>query len=177
MLRLKGPERLPWAVVLAAVILLAIPAFTAAQQNSPQDDQQQRDDTRSQDVAILTDGPEADRGIPFLSSNVIPHYRARYEYFDAAIKVYYTEKEIVRFSKWEEVRCGTYVLYRVTPSNSTTEARVPVYFYQRGEYALFVQISSEYLCTFLPRFMSKFIYFRSVQDLPTDRPPFPAIVD
>ena len=133
--RLEGPERLPWAVVLAAVMLL-LPSISAAQQNTQdgrQDDQQQRADTRSQDVAILTDGPEADRGIPFLSSNVIPHYRARYEYFDAAIKVYYTEKEIVRFSKWEEVRCGNYVLYRVTPSNSTAEARVPVYFYQREE--------------------------------------------
>ncbi len=168
-----GPAR-PMVSILCSVLLSAFALFhplqlAAQNQNEPQ----------SQDVALLVDGPKAARGIPFVPPNVIQHYKGTYEYFDSKIIVYYTEKEIVRFSSWELLSCGSYRVYRINnkKTNAPADPMLPIYYYQSEDYSLFLQVSSDYMCTFLQRFMSKFIYFRSVQDLPTDRPPFPAVVD
>ncbi len=177
------------AVLLAAASLIG-PARLAAQQIEQPDDER-----GSQDVAVLADGPSAARGLPFLPPNVIAHYRGRYEYLGSAIDVFYTEQEIVRFSEWPAVDCEGYRLYRLAggagnaggaaisadgqgdAGGPETVVARPVFFYQNDEYALFVQMPQRYLCTFFPRFMSKFIYFRSVQNMPANRPPFPAVVD
>lgn len=165
----RGGPRLPRAAALALVLLLTALGFpgTAAQEGQ----------SRSQDVAILTDGPEKARGIAYLPSNVLAHFRARYEYLGSPIEVLYTEEEIVRFARWEGLRCEGYQLYRVADGSGSREAARPVFFYQAQEYSLFLQLPREYLCTFLQRFMRKFVYFRSVREMPSSRPPFPAIVD
>ncbi|MCF7948872.1 MAG: hypothetical protein K9M94_09840 [Spirochaetia bacterium] len=170
--RRGAPLQLPAAAAVAAALVLLLPALSFPGSVAAQEDQPQ-----SQDVAILTDGPEKARGIAYLPSNVLPHYRARYEYLDSRIEVLYTEEEIVRFAQWEGVRCEGYQLYRVAGGSGSREAARPVFFYQAQEYSLFLQLPREYLCTFLQRFMRKFIYFRSVRDMPSERPPFPAIVD
>ncbi len=148
----------------------------------------------SQDVALLNDGPELVRGLPFLPANVIPHYRGHYEYQKSDIEVFYTEREIVRFSDWQAANCGRYRLYRVSRVSRSTPASQsagaddqiegvrpivtrPVFLYQTDEYSLFIRVEQQYLCTFFSRFMSKFIYFRSVENIPSSRPPFPAVVD
>ena len=174
MLRLAGAV----LIFAAAQTVLLPPAFLAAQEQQDQ----QEEELSSQDVALLTDGPSAARGLPFLPPNVIAHYKGHYEYLGNQITLYYTETEIVRFSEWEAVDCTGYRLYRlsgVAGSAGGTESVVarPVFFYQTDEYSLFVQVKQQYLCTFFPRFMSKFIYFRSVQNMPSNRPPFPAVVD
>src|SRR6056297_837622 len=102
-----------WALVLPALVILlpalSFPGTAAAQEDQPQ----------SQDIAILADGPEKARGIAYLPSNVLPHYRARYEYLDSRIDVLYTEEEIVRFSQWEGVRCEGYQLYRLSDGSGS----------------------------------------------------------
>ncbi len=171
---------------------------------------QEDDEPGSQDVALLTDGPELARGLPFLPANVIQHYRGRYEYLHKEIDIFYTEKEMLRFSSWQPVDCEGYRLYRLAgapnaagsadtgraedsrqedsqqegsrptlgePDAAKPVVRRPVFFYQTDQYALFIRVEQQYLCTFFPRFMSKFIYFRSVQDFVANRPPFPAVVD
>ena len=167
---------------------------------------QQDEDPASQDVALLVNGPALARGMPFLPANVIPHYRGRYEYKNSIIDVFYTENEIVRFSGWQALDCGDYRLYQLRrprpdenerpaegndgqaasrpldgaseQSNAAGTLTIqPVFFYQTDEYSLFIRLEQRYLCTFFPRFMSKFIYFGSVQNMPTSRPPFPAVVD
>lgn len=141
---------------------------------------QQDDAPGSQDVALLTDGPELARGLPFFAANVIPHYRGGYEYRGNKIEVFYTENEIVRFSGWQAVDCGNYRLYRVSSAvliNAPPIVERPVFLYQTDEYSLFIRTEQQYLCTFFPRFMRKFVYFRSVQEIAAKRPPFPALVD
>ena len=168
--RRREPGPRVWLLPVLLLLLLpalGFPGVAAAQEDQPQ----------SQDIAILTDGPEKARGIAYLPSNVLPHYRARYEYLDSRIEVLYTEEEIVRFSQWEGVRCEGYQLYRITDGSGSREAARPVFFYQAQEYSLFLQLPREYLCTFLQRFLRKFVYFRSVREMPSNRPPFPAIVD
>jgi len=162
--------RLLKAAAVALVLLLSVLGF-------PGPAAAQTDQAQSQDVAILTDGPEKARGIAYLPSNVLPHFRARYEYLDSSIEVLYTEEEIVRFARWEGVRCEGYQLYQVNGGSGSREAARPVFFYQTEEYSLFLQLPREQLCSFLQRFMRKFVYFRSVREMPSERPPFPAIVD
>jgi len=166
----RGARLLPAAAAVALLLLLpalGFPGPAVAQEDQPQ----------SQDVAILTDGPEKARGIAYLPSNVLPHFRAGYEYLDSSIEVLYTEEEIVRFARWEGVSCEGYQLYRVDEGSGSREAARPVFFYQAEGYSLFLQVPREYLCSFLQRFMRKFVYFRSVREMPSTRPPFPAIVD
>jgi hypothetical protein len=52
-----------------------------------------------------------------------------------------------------------------------------VFFYEDQDYYLFFAFEDELNCTFVRRFLTRFEYFRSVQDLPSKRPPFPAVVD
>lgn len=183
--------RLSRAAVLLAVLIFAAapavllqPAFLEAQEQQDQ----QEEELSSQDVALLTAGPAAARGLPFLPPNVIAHFKGHYEYLGSQITLYYTESEIVRFSEWEAVDCTGYRLYRLSGGAGSAESAEsagaaesavarPVFFYQADEYALFIQVRPQYLCTFFPRFMSKFVYFRSVRDIPANRPPFPAVVD
>ncbi|MFW5712343.1 MAG: hypothetical protein ACOCZA_10385 [Spirochaetota bacterium] len=184
------PERQLSARAAAGLLVLVLagvlgigpgPARLAAQQGD--------DEAGSQDVALLSDGPELGRGLPFLPANVIPHYRGRYEYQKSEIDVFYTEKEIVRFSSWQPVDCEGYRLYRLDgagqsegqaagqPADVGPIVERPVFFYETDQYALFIRAEQRYLCTFFPRFMSEFVYFRSVQNFAANRPPFPAVVD
>ena len=63
-------------------------------------------------VPVLVSGPEAGKGLPFLSANAIEHYRGLYETASGRIFVYYTEKEIVALSSWEEASCEGRALRR-----------------------------------------------------------------
>jgi hypothetical protein len=65
------------------------------------------------------------------------------------------------------------------PTAATADKAAPraVFFYEDQDYYLFFAFEDELNCTFVRRFLTRFEYFRSVQDLPSKRPPFPAVVD
>ncbi len=140
--------------------------------------------SQSQDVALLVNGPKPGRGLPFLRSNVIEYFKGEYRYQEQRIFLYYTEREIVRFENWQPVDCGTTRFFRLNEElidryEGLVEGSVPreIYFFQNEEYALFFAFDGELNCTFARRFLSRFTYFRSVEDFPSSRPAFPAVVD
>ncbi|HDQ13460.1 MAG TPA: hypothetical protein ENN41_01415 [Sediminispirochaeta sp.] len=149
-----------WPAVLL-VLVLATPGLWA----QSDDEGRAPDDTT---VAILERGPVAERGLPFLPRNVISHYRGYYSLEGDAIKVYYTEQEIVRFSRWPAVDCGPLQLYQVEGE---------VYFGQFPDFYIFVEFEQSLRCDFVNQFISRLNYFRSVQDMNAGRPPFPAILE
>lgn len=160
-------------------------------------------DSQSQDIAILVRGPEHNGGLPFLQPNAIENYAGYYSFRGQEITVYYTTREIVRLDNWEPVACSTIQLYQLdtgsagadaagaetsganavetsgaeTAAPGSADSAPHVYFYQDERFSIFFSFSKELNCLFAERFLLRFDYFRSVQDLPSKRPPFPAIVE
>jgi len=132
---------------------------------------------QAQDVALLLRGPEEGKGLPFLRTNVIDHFRGVYSYLEKDILVYYTEHRIVRFETWTPVSCGNFRLYRLDRGQIEASAPGAVFFFRDEDFSLFFAFEAELDCTFVQRFLVRFNYFRSVRDLPSRRPPFPAVVD
>ncbi len=177
----------------AAFLLLffSIGAGSAVQAQSGADDQ------LPQDIAILVRGPVRSDRLPFFQPNAIENYAGYYSFRGEDIIVYHTNREIVRFEEWEPAACGSLQLYRVDASgdpvipaaSDSDSAAVPaeqrlkqpeqaaVYFYQNGTYALFFSFPGELNCDFIERFLLRFDYFRTVRELPSKRPPFPAVVE
>lgn len=165
----------------AAFLLLffLIGAGTAVQAQSSADDQ------LPQDIAILVRGPVRNDRLPFFQPNAIENYAGYYTFRGQDITVYYTERDIVRFEEWGPVSCDGVQLYRVGAADSDSAAvpaeqqpeQAAAYFYQNDTYALFFSFPGELNCDFVGRFLLRFDYFRTVRDLPTKRPPFPAVVE
>lgn len=159
------------------LIFFSIGAGSAVQAQSGADDQ------IPQDIAILVRGPVRNDRLPFFQPNAIENYAGYYTFRGEDIIVYHTDREIVRFEEWEPVSCGGVQLYRVGAAGvpGTTAAAdgdsPAVYFYQNGTYALFFSFTGELNCDFVERFLLRFDYFRTVRELPSKRPPFPAVVE
>lgn len=128
-------------------------------------------------VPVLVSGPEAGKGLPFLSANAIEHYRGLYETASGRIFVYYTEKEIVALSSWEEASCEGRALRRFRadalafPSVQPAEDRaellsegVLVAFYRSEDFSLFfLHEGAEVACGFIDDFIRQLIFFRSTR--------------
>jgi hypothetical protein len=174
----------------AAFLLLffSIGAGSAVQAQSGADDQ------LPQDIAILVRGPVRNDRLPFFQPNAIENYAGYYTFRGQDIIVYHTDREIVRFEEWEPVSCNGVQLYRVGASGvqgtpdaaDSSSTAVPaeqqpeqaaVYFYQNDTYVLFFSFTGELNCDFVERFLLRFDYFRTVRELPSKRPPFPAVVE
>jgi len=160
-------------------------------------------DSQSQDIAILVRGPEHKGSLPFLQPNAIENYAGFYSFRGQEITVYYTPREIVQLDSWETISCNTIRLYQLdtgsvgenvegtsdaetagqgqagtnAAASGIAESTPHLYFYQDEDFSIFFSFSKELNCLFAERFLLRFDYFRSVQDFPSKRPPFPAIVE
>lgn len=163
-------RRLRFSLLFAAagalLLMFLVPTGTSAQ------------DSAGEPLGVLVRGPVSSRGIPFLPTNTIAHFRGLYETPEGEVLVYYTEEEIVPLSGWERDSCGDQPLYRF---DFTAESgRSPVIAYFSGEgYHLFFRFRSGLLaCDFVQTFLSRLRYFRSLPEsrVASGMPPFPAII-
>ena len=161
---------------VAVVLFFSLGLTVGGAQNAGDGSSEQQ----PQDVGVLLKGPEYGERLPFLQPNAIEHYSGRYAFRDREITVYYTERDILRLEEWESAVCGAVQLYRLPlPESEGQEGPEgwEVYFFRNGSYVLFFGFDGELNCTFVIRFLQRFDYFRSVRNLPSKRPPFPAVVE
>jgi hypothetical protein len=154
-------------LLLLIPVLLTAAAFPLAAQQGEE----------REPLGVLVEGPGRSRGLPFLPTNAIAHYRGLYELPEGEATVYYTEQEIVPLAAWERQSCGPHRL-RVFRIAEEGRSYPVAYLVLDGAHLFFRFHTTAVECAFLELFISRFRYFRSLpeEEAAGGAPPYPAIV-
>jgi len=120
--------------------------------------------------AVLSSGPEAVRGIPFLGPNALAAKRGEYSFRDTRVRVYFTEEAILLPPGWETVACSGRE-YLSAPYDGGR-----VYYLQSSRgWSIFVffQNPEAPACGFLEPFFSRLNYFLGISPVFS----FPAVLE
>lgn len=120
--------------------------------------------------ALLLQGPELVRGLPFLGDNAIPARRGSYGYKGARVLVYYTQEAVMIPSGWEEFDCRGTVYRKGVYDGGWVYARTDP---QGWSEFVFFGDDTLRVCDFLETFLSRFNYFRGLSGTFS----FPAVLE
>lgn len=143
----------------------------------------EQNETPPPETAVMQNGPDFRKGMPYFLPNAIPVFTAEYEFRGRLFTLYYTMNEFPGAEAWEQAPCGENMT-RAVPvrvgENVVFRQIVPP---QNPDYKLFISYSTDTdavltedeVCLFIDAFIRRFRYFFGIS---SDRtiPPFPAVV-
>ena len=131
-------------------------------------------------VGILESGPTSAAGLPFLSANVVPHFRGIYEVGDGSVEIYFLEGRFTRFESWEASSCGIDGLVRLP-----AEEEEIYFFADEAGWSVFVSFVpagtagaalGNGACTFVLEFLRRLRFFLNARE-EGPVPSFPAVLE
>jgi hypothetical protein len=129
------------------------------------------------DMAVLSEGTIALRGLPFFAPNAIRALGGEYSLGSARIQVWFTRDAVAFSEAWKRTPLAGYVAY-VQARKDAAAAKGTLYALALGPYALFVQVPEDgadarsFIAAFERRFA---VFYANAKD--DSELSFPAFVD
>ena len=127
----------------------------------------------SETPAILLRGPYEIKGIKLLPPNSLAAFQGEYVFEKEEVQIIFTREKVVVPKDWIPLACRKLRVYRIPNEESFS-----VFYQQDQEFFLFFSFEkgSETWCTFIDRFVERFIFLLGFVQHEVDLP-FPAILE